>query len=62
MVTLIIKVTAVMINMIIKIRITMIITEKNNNSKNDSNNIIIKNNHKHGNIDNSDYQNTNIKQ
>ena len=40
----------------------MIITEKNNNSKNDSNNIIIKNNHKHGNIDNSDYQNTNIKQ
>ena len=45
-----------MVNMIVKIRITMIITEQNNNSNNNGNNIIIKNNHKYENIDTSDYQ------
>ena len=57
-VALIIKEKVDMINMIVKIRITMIITEQNNNSNNNVNNIIIKNNHKYENIDTSDYQST----
>ena len=62
MVTLIIKVTELMINMIIKIRITTTITERNNNNSNNDNNIIIIDNHKHENTDNSDYQSRNNKQ
>ena len=57
-VALIIKEKVDMINMIVKIRITMIITEQNNNSNNNVNNITIKNNHKYENIDTSDYQST----
>ena len=57
-VALIIKEKVDMINMIVKIRITIIITEQNNNSNNNGNNIIIKNNHKYENIDTSDYPST----